>query len=291
MFWAGKFDGHDSTVRIEDGFLRSRGLGAELTPPLSLVVDDLGIYHDPTAASRLETLINASRSLPSYTTDIARRLITHITEAGLSKYNLDAGGVPADLPTGRRILVAGQVEDDASIRLGTTDVCTNRDMLTAARAANPAAVILYKPHPNVEAGLRDGKVEDARYFADMILSDTSAVAALDAVWTLTSKIGFEAILRGKEVTCLGTPFYAGWGLTDDRAMPLDRRTASPTLEQFVFAVLIQYPRYFDPFTGLPCPVDVVLEQIKTGTVPRPSRANRLLAKAQGVLASYAHLWR
>ena len=195
--------------------------------------------------------------------------------------------MPADLPTGRRILVPGQVEDDASIRLGTTDVCTNRDMLTAARAANPAAVILYKPHPDVEAGLRDGRIEDARDFADVILSDTSAVAALDAVWTMTSTIGFEAILRGKEVTCLGTPFYAGWGLTDYRAMPVDRRTASPTLEQFVFAVLIQY---FDPVTGLPCPVDVVLEQIKTGTVPRPSRANRLFAKAQGALASYAHLW-
>jgi capsular polysaccharide export protein len=43
--------------RVEDGFLRSRGLGARLVPPLSLVQDDLGIYYDPTQESRLERLI------------------------------------------------------------------------------------------------------------------------------------------------------------------------------------------------------------------------------------------
>ena len=35
------------SVRVEDGFLRSKGLGARLIPPLSLVTDDLGIYYDP----------------------------------------------------------------------------------------------------------------------------------------------------------------------------------------------------------------------------------------------------
>jgi capsular polysaccharide export protein len=108
---------------------------------------------------------------------------------------------------------------------------------------------------------------------------------------MTSTIGFEALLRGKHVTCLGSPFYAGWGLTDDRATPIVRRTALPTLAQLTHAVLIDYPRYFDPVSGHPCPVDVVIDRLQSGTVPRPSRANRLLAKVQGMLASYAHLWR
>ena len=119
-------------------------------------------------------------------------MIARITGAGLSKYNLDAAELPRDLPKGRRILVPGQVEDDASIRLGTTDIATNRDLLAATRAANPAAVILYKPHPDVEAGLRDGGVPDAREFADVVLTKTSPIAALDvvdAVWTMTSTIG------------------------------------------------------------------------------------------------------
>lgn len=294
MVWAGKSDGHDSAVRVEDGFLRSRGLGAELIPPLSLVVDDVGIYYDPTTPSRLEILIEAAPSLPEVALRRARDLTAKITDLGLSKYNLAANDQPADLPQGRRILVPGQVEDDASIRLGTSDITTNRDLLAATRVANPAAVILYKPHPDVEAGLRSGAVPDAAEYADVILTNTSPIAALsqvDEVWTMTSTLGFEALLRGVPVTCLGTPFYAGWGLTDDRAAPIARRHARPNLDAFVHAVLIDYPRYFDPVTALPCPPEVVIERLAEGTVPKPSRANRLLAKLQGAFASYAHVWR
>ena len=294
MVWAGKAAGHDSALRVEDGFLRSRGLGASLIAPLSLVLDDLGIYYDPNGPSRLEAHIQASIALPDAALLRAEMLIDRITSAGLSKYNLTATNLHNDLPKGRRILVPGQVEDDASIRLGTTDVTTNRALLQACRAANPAAVILYKPHPDVEAGLRTGAVPDAAEIADVVLTKTSPIAALDAVdavWTMTSTSGFEALLRGKHVTCLGSPFYAGWGLTDDRATPIVRRTALPTLAQLTHAVLIDYPRYFDPVSGHPCPVDVVIDRLQSGTVPRPSRANRLLAKVQGMLASYAHLWR
>lgn len=294
MVWAGKSDGHDSAVRVEDSFLRSRGLGADLTPPLSLVLDDLGIYYDPTSASRLEALINASATLPETAIRRAERMMSNIVGAGLSKYNLVADDLPKDLPSGRRILVPGQVEDDASIKCGTTDVSTNHALLLACRAANPAAVILYKPHPDVEAGLRTGTVTNAADIADVVLTKTSPIAALDAVdevWTMTSTIGFEALMRGKSVTCLGTPFYAGWGLTDDRDMPIERRNARPTLAQLVHSVLIDYPRYFDPVSGLPCPAEVVVDRLENGTAPRPTRANRILSKLQGVFASYAHMWR
>ena len=291
MVWAGKSDGYDSAVRVEDSFLRSRGLGADLTPPLSLVLDDLGIYYDPTSASRLEALISASATLPETAIRRAERMISNIVGAGLSKYNLVADDLPKDLPSGRRILVPGQVEDDASIKCGTTDVSTNHALLLACRSANPAAVILYKPHPDVEAGLRTGTVTNA---ADVVLTKTSPIAALDAVdevWTMTSTIGFEALMRGTSVTCLGTPFYAGWGLTDDRDMPIERRNARATLAQLVHSVLIDYPRYFDPVSGLPCPAEVVVDRLENGTVPRPTRANRMLSKLQGVFASYAHMWR
>ncbi len=294
MVWASKAAAHDGAVRVEDGFLRSRGLGADLVPPLSLVLDDLGIYYDPTGPSRLEALLEAAPALPDCAIARAETLIARIVEAGLSKYNLAAAKLPATLPKGRRILVPGQVEDDASIRLGTSDVATNRALLAATRAANPSAVILYKPHPDVEAGLRPGAVETPLEFADAVLDRTSPIAALgvvDEVWTMTSTLGFEALLRGVAVTCLGTPFYAGWGLTDDRALPCLRRSARPTLAQMVHAVLIDYPRYFDPVTGAPCPVEVVIERLQTGTIPRPSRANRALAKLQGLFASHAHLWR
>ena len=70
-----------------------------------------------------------------------------------------------------------------------------------------------------------------------------------------------------------------------------RRHANITLEGLVHAVLIDYPRYFDPLNGLACPVEVVLDRLETGTGLRAGLANRLLAKGQGVFASQAHLWR
>ncbi|KAA9010205.1 capsular polysaccharide biosynthesis protein [Histidinibacterium aquaticum] len=297
MVWAGKTTPaleEAGAHRVEDGFLRSRGLGADLVPPLSLVLDDLGIYYDPTRESRLERLIAASTELSPQARSRARRLIRRLLTERLGKYNLGGAGLPSGLPAGRRILVPGQVEDDASIRLGADSVGTNLALLEAARAANPAAVILWKPHPDVEAGLRQGSVPEAGGIADAVLTETDPMAALDAVdevWTITSTLGFEALLRGKTVVCFGRPFYAGWGLTDDRGAPLPRRTARPDLEALVHACLIDYPRYFDPVTRRACPVEVAVDRLASGEIPRPSRANRLLAKSQGALAGQAWLWR
>jgi capsular polysaccharide export protein len=291
MRWASA--GGTGAVLVEDGFVRSRGLGADLVAPLSLVLDDVGIYYDATRPSRLENLINAAETLRPDEHDRATALIARIVDAGLTKYNLGGGTVPA-LPKGRKILVPGQVADDASVRLGTTDIRDNLALLQAVRAANPAAVIVYKPHPDVDAGLRAGAVPDAELYADVILADTDPLAAIDAVdeiWTMTSLLGFEALLRGKPVTCLGMPFYAGWGLTDDRAMPLTRRVARVDLAGLVHAALIAYPRYYDPVTRLACPPELVIDRIENNDLPKRGLGNRMLAKAQGLFAGYAHLWR
>ncbi len=281
-------------VRVEDGFLRSRGLGADLVPPLSLVTDDLGIYYDPTRESRLERLIAEAAALDPLRLRRAAALIAALTRARLSKYNLGRRPLP-DLPAGHRVLVPGQVEDDASILKGCDEVRGNRALLQAARAAHPGAAILYKPHPDVEAGLRSGALgPEETAAADMVLPGADPVAlieACDEVWTMTSLLGFEALLRGKPVTCLGTPFYAGWGLTRDLGRVPARRAARPGLAALVHAALIAYPRYFDPVTSLPCPVEVVVDRLQSGRLPRPGPANRALAKLQGIFASYAWVWR
>lgn len=292
MVWAGKAQvGHGDAVRVEDGFLRSRGLGAELVPPVSLVTDDLGIYYDPSRPSRLEKLIQSRRTMRPDQILRADRLMTALTRDGLSKYNL--GGAVPDLPTGPRVLVVGQVEDDASIRTGAGDIATNRALLEAARAAHPDATLIYKPHPDVEAGLRTGAF-DASDIADIVAdrSDiTALLGAVDMLWTMTSLAGFEALLRGVEVVTTGAPFYAGWGLTRDLGAVPPRRREDISLPGLVHATLIDYPRYFDPVTRLPCPVEVVVERLAKGDVPHPGWSNRALSKVQGLLASRAHLWR
>ena len=279
--------------RVEDGFLRSRGLGAALVPPLSLVADDLGIYYDPRQESRLERLL--AEPVPPGGEARAERLIARLAAAGLTKYNTGAGRVPP-LPEGRRILVPGQVEDDASILCGAGPVRTNLALLEAVRAANPDARILYKPHPDVEAGLRAGAVPPDRLaaLADLVLERTDPAALLphvQAVWTITSGLGFEALLRGVPVTCLGAPFYAGWGLTTDRGPVPYRREARPSLYAFAHAALIAYPRYRDPISGLPCPPEVIVDRLASGRALPRGPLNRLLSRAQGLAATVGPFWR
>lgn len=283
--------------RVEDGFLRSRGLGADLVPPLSLVRDDLGIYYDPTRESRLDRLIAEAAALEPARLIRAERLADRLVALGLTKYNL--GGAAPDLgaPRGREVvLVPGQVEDDASIRLGAGEVRTNAGLLKAARKLHPDAWIVYKPHPDVLAGLRSGDVpaELLDTLADTVLRDVDPAALLpmvDRVVTMTSALGFEALLRGVPVTTLGAPFYAGWGLTRDLGPVPAHRRARPNLAALAHAALIAYPRYHDPVTGLPCPPEVALDRLASGDGLRAKPALRALAKLQGWFAGQSWLWR
>ena len=246
-------DRHGLVVeRMEDGFLRSVGLGSDLTTPASLVLDRQGIYYDPTQASDLEAILERS---PFGAEELRRAnaLRRAIVDVGLSKYNVGADH-RLRIPDGRRVvLVPGQVEDDASVRLGCPGVRKNLALIEAARAAAPDAYLIYKPHPDVISGNRAGRVGRAAALAlcDHVEEEASLAQCLEVaaeVHTLTSLVGFEALLREKRVVVYGQPFYAGWGLTEDRQPPT-RRTRRLTLDELVAGVLIRYPRYLNRRTG------------------------------------------
>lgn len=252
----------EGALRVEDGFLRSVGLGLRHTPPASLTFDETAPYFDATQRNGFEDAVEAAHFTPQLTARAAW-LQGRILELRLSKYNLASNATLPTAPNGREaVLVPGQVETDASIRLGGVDVKTNKALLQEARRANPDAFIIYKPHPDVLTGLREGAVADAEDIADHVETAASAPDCLDwadHVVTITSLMGFEALMRGKRVTTLGRPFYAGWGLTTDLAPP--NRSRSLSLEELIAAALILYPRYIDPVTRLPAPVEVVVEAL------------------------------
>jgi capsular polysaccharide export protein len=259
--------------RIEDGFIRSAGLGAGLVPPASIVVDSRGRYFDPAIPSDLEHLLETG-DFDAELLARAEALIALVTGLGVTKYNL-GGAQPAlpALPPGRRlVLVPGQVSDDASVLRGGAGITDMAALLARVRAADPEAFILFKPHPDVDAGLRNGAIPDAEALrhADLIVRDAALPALLDrvdAVHTLTSLTGFEALLRRRAVACHGQPFYAGWGLTTDLA-PLPRRTRRRSLAELVAATLILYPRYCDPVTGAPSTPEALVQQLANMAPPR-----------------------
>ena len=259
-------------LRVEDGFVRSVGLGSDFIPAASLVLDSRGIHFDPSVRSDLERLL-AETEFDAALIERARDLIARLVARGITKYNVGDSALPIEWPAGkRRILVPGQVEDDLSVRLGGGGIARNLDLLARVRTANPEAFILYKPHPDVEAGHRQGKLADgiATTFADTVIRDISTavvLAEIDELHTLTSLAGFEALLRGRRVVVYGRPFYAGWGLTVDLA-GIDRGRRL-TLEELVAGALILYPRYLDPVTRLPCRPELVIERLANPELWRP----------------------
>lgn len=254
-------------VFLEDGFLRSSGIGAAFRPGGSFVLDHRGPHYDPAQPSDLEVLLNHtdfSAALRARATALQQIILAQ----DLTKYNLTGKAPVIAAPPGRqRILVPGQVEDDASVLQGGGGM-TNLALLRAVRSAAPDAFLIYKPHPDVEAGFRRGRIATQALagLADHVAVETPIAGLLsqvDALHCLTSLAGFEALLRGLPVTLWGQPFYAGWGLTEDRgpAFPATRRNRRLDLESLIAGALILYPRYIDPVTQLPCPVEVFVERL------------------------------
>jgi capsular polysaccharide export protein len=272
-------------VEVEDGFLRSQGLGADCVPPLSITVDRLGAYFDPAQPSELELLLEDGE-FDEQLLERARNLRSLIVNAGLGKYG--SGAAEIERPAGHRqhILIPGQVEDDRSVMTGGGGL-SNLDLLKRVRNEAPDAYIIYKPHPDVLAGHRKGAIQDRACLeiADEIAGElpiSSLIEMVDEIHVNTSLSGFEALMRDKPVTTYGVPFYAGWGLTHDRGPVPPRRTARRTIDELVAATLLLYPRYLDPITGLPCPAEIIVDRLTDG-IARRSNPIVLLRRLQGRL--------
>jgi capsular polysaccharide export protein len=255
----------ETVIRVEDGFVRSVGLGARLVPPRSWLLDSAGIHYDAHAPSALEMLLAQAAFSPALL-ERARRLRHTLTAARITKYNLAGPSWTRPAHAHRVVLVTGQVEDDASLAYGSPLVRTNAALLEAVRALEPDAFVVYKPHPDVAAGLRRGGAARGQLaaHADAVLTGEESIVELidaaDAVHVMTSLTGFEALLHGKPVTTHGVPFYAGWGLTADRCA-CTRRVRRLLLDELVAAALILYPTYVSAATGRFTTPERVLEEL------------------------------
>ena len=237
-------------VQMEDGFIRSVGLGSDLIRPTSLVIDRAGIYFDPSQPSDLERLLSHA-SFSKRDLDRAARIRHLLIGAQLTKYNTDSTEPPCwSVAAGQTcLLVPGQVADDASVRLAGAGIDSNEALLAQVRHRHPDAFIVYRPHPDVLSGNRKGAVpaREAMRYVDHIEREAGILGCIevaDEIHTLSSLSGFDALIRAKPVTTYGQPFYAGWGLTRDFA-PVARRGRTLSLEELIAGCLIHYPRYWD----------------------------------------------
>ncbi|NMP14978.1 capsular polysaccharide biosynthesis protein [Thalassotalea sp. Y01] len=290
LLWGMKEPHVSNCLRVEDGFIRSAGLGSNLCRPSSLAFDDLGMYFDSSKHSRLEQLIN-DISLSADEFVRAKELLTTLQQNQVSKYNVGkVGEYQRATDKTPVLLVVGQVDGDASLAQGSPFVKSNEELLWAVRDANPNAHIIYKPHPDVVAGNREGKISSDCNLTCVDeeiteLTLTSLYKHVDELHTMTSLSGFEALIQGVNVVTWGQPFYSGWGLTKDMN-PLVRRDKNKTLEELIFATLIQYPVYIDWSTGLFTSAESVVQQIQQ----QHSNQKISLSPMQRIFTKLGFLW-
>lgn len=241
-----------NTWRVEDGFIRSVGLGADLRRPSSLVIDDLGIYFNGKQRSRLEVLLN-EYEMTDYERVRAKNIIDKLRATRVSKYNVGSSarihGWREQARTKEIVLVTAQYQFDASMQYGAEEINTNLQLLQQVREDYPHAYLVYKEHPDVYSGVRDGglSVEQVKEIADEYIADVSVqelFSHVDRVCTIGSLAGFEALIHGLNVTTYGLPFYAGWGLTTDYSQ-FPRRHRQLTVLELAYIALVLYPRYID----------------------------------------------
>ncbi len=235
---------------LEDGFIRSIGLGFE-EPPLSIVIDPVGIYYDASKPSLIENLLNSGDRITDEILQKAKRLRQIIIECEISKYNNSKPlpkALKEELKDKEVVLVVDQTYNDMSVVMGLADEKTFIDMYYSALEENPKALVLIKTHPDVIKGKKKGYLTNIKYDSArtiLLFENYNPIALLKLVgkvYTVTSQMGLEAILLDKEVHCFGVPFYAGWGLTKDRKK-VERRKRKVSVDELTAVAYLLYPKY------------------------------------------------
>ncbi len=237
-------------------------------PCLGFVYDDIAHYYMTDYPNRLNNRLNSADEPGEEELERARRAIARIVTEKISKYNSQ----PIYRPTfsykyTRRVLVCDQAFADASTVFGRLTERSFEKMLLAAIRENPDAQIIVKTHPDTfwEKGKRVGYYNHLVSAGRILIlrepiNPYSLFECVDTVYVGSSQMGLEALFAGKKVVVFGAPFYAGWGLTDDRqAIPHRHRKRS--LEDIFYYFYIWYTIYHVPDHPVPSQLEDVLDHV------------------------------
>lgn len=258
---------------LEDGLLSACAGLNTATHRLSVAVDSRAPYFDTALETDLEQLIKAHNGPKEATAGHIERW----RKLGLSKYGNAHAPAPAELAQARAqgrevVVLLDQLAGDASLAPRLTGARPFERMVQEARARHPEALLVVKRHPRegerqgwfthkkgvLGAMLKDERLRDACVCGpDVALHEVLSHASV--CYAVTSQAGFEALLWGVPVVCVGHPWYAGWGVTQDLYTPARRQGLPKKSVAGLFeAAFAQYCRYVHPATGAPLTWDAAL---------------------------------
>jgi capsular polysaccharide export protein len=238
-------------IRVTDGFIHPNDKKNRFTPPYSWCFDAGGLYFNPNSSSFLFYLLNQGQ-LPESLRLFGKKVLQSYLgfQTNNSQYlTLKLSSSAYNPKLKKRVLVIGQLKDEPSTIFGMKNGMEDIELIKLAITENPGADIIYRcgsRHPYTHTDKPElsfsNEIKSLVSIASFEISLADILLSIDHVYTMTSYDGFEAILRGIKTTVFGIPFYAGWGLTDDRENILGRHRKLSTLELFI-TVIILYPRY------------------------------------------------
>jgi hypothetical protein len=259
-------------IYVEDGFLRSKNIGLSGESGLSIILDSKTAYYDARKASQLEDLLNSKIQLTNKQEIRVTNLINEIAQYRLSKYN-HAPDVKLEIGNkhSKKILLIDQRFGDMSVEAGLADETSFQNMLLNAINDYPEYEILIKRHPDAVSGGKSSYFNDSNvgftkhlnrvYLIDYEVNPHSLFDIVDKVFCVTSGMGFEALIQGKEVHTYGMPFYAGWGVTIDQ-LESERRTAKRSINDIFHFSYIICSRYYDPINKKGGEIEQVINYLK-----------------------------
>ena len=257
---------------IEDGFIRSVGIGLSNEPALSITLcGDTTAYYDSYNVSSFEEILNSNRVFTDSELYHSKKAINLIVENHISKYN-DSPYLPVSIGRDnvQKVLVIDQRYGDESVVRAKADENDFQKMLIDAITDNPNADIIIKRHPDAVKGGKgsyfiDSRIEFTRNVKNVFLIDYDIhphqlLELVDKVYVCSSGLGFEALLYGKEVICYGVPFYSNWGVTTDRKIE-SRRQKQRTVEEIFYVSYIECSRYYSPELERVCNIEDCIKYI------------------------------
>jgi capsular polysaccharide export protein len=213
---------------------------------------NIGFYYDSSGkvyySGKGGNIISTTLETKDYTQENLQEtslLIEKIVLHKITKFNKTTQ--PQFIPTQNTapILLIDQLLGDNSITVnghGTNEFQRMYEQaMRLAKAKYNGEKIYIKTHPKGRGYLQAIAKKDDVVFLNEDYNIYDILLHVDEVFTVSSQVGFEALLSRKTVHTFGMPFYAGYGLTND-----DIKTNRPkrSIEEVFYASYIKACRYF-----------------------------------------------
>lgn len=230
------------------------------------ILDDMGYYFDARQPSRLEKILNSSDfSISRDDFDRSQKLIKRIIDEKITKYNKYVSDNNISWrPQIDSVLVIEQKMNDASIIFSDGHIEDFQTMVHDACTSYPDKTIYFKRHPD---NILSNNISFLNLNYDNLIVVPDEVSVTDLldycgyIYTVSSQVGFEGLLRKKKVYTYGKPFYSGWGLTVDRNKT-ERRNKIRTVEELFYVACIKLSVYFNPLNDEMMSIEDSFDYIK-----------------------------